>query len=475
MESTEHSIGWDEGEDADGATDVSDGQEEQDPSFSKPRKSSASSLNTSSKKPVASKQPKRKGGVSPDSDDDSSSGDDVDRGKPPAKSSKTPSSKPTRFSRKEQQTKGEKVSTSNDDEFQSEDPVNSAEGSAGEVGGKVNEERTERNPQPESSPHSSSITPASSLPSSEVQTCTISLRGQLTHWEYGVSMLLPSETSSTTTSLDGLVGPFEVANHINRRKGRTPDQPPSTLVDPAFPPPPPTSLSPSWPVPPLKASRTCLVFYHTNNIMGIGWRITRGDPREGGPPDWFRAPLGTYGDVHPVYATISQGHPRLSPPQSTLGRRSSSTTAAAHTTRLLHLASTRSSSTTATAPCDATARGVSSCRSTAALLQSDEDGMARRHRHSLPPLLRLRPFRIATSQPRQSPHFDGRRQTRTAKRNANTTAFVLVRPLPPHPLPPPTTQPDDVSQPAIHVTRELLCEGDDISDETEWSTSYSSQ
>ncbi|KDR77369.1 hypothetical protein GALMADRAFT_139352 [Galerina marginata CBS 339.88] len=227
-------------------------------------------------------------------------------------------------------------------------------------------------------------------------------------------VLLPSETTSTTTSLDGLVGPFEVANHINRRKGRTPDQPPSTLVDPAFPPPPPTSLSPSWPVPPLKASRTCLVFYRTNNIMGIGWRITRGDPREGGPPgtsrdeskynssrfssyapsphliraaiDWFRAPLGTHGDVHPVYATISQGHPRLSPPQSTLGRRSSSTTAAAHTTRLLHLASTRSSSTTATAPCDATARGVSSCRSTAALLQSDEDGMARRHRHSLPPL-----------------------------------------------------------------------------------------
>ncbi|KDR65957.1 hypothetical protein GALMADRAFT_148240 [Galerina marginata CBS 339.88] len=47
-------------------------------------------------------------------------------------------------------------------------------------------------------------------------------------------MLLPSETSLTTSNLDGLVGPFEVANKSNRQKDRTPDQPPSTLVDLAF-------------------------------------------------------------------------------------------------------------------------------------------------------------------------------------------------------------------------------------------------
>ncbi|KDR76073.1 hypothetical protein GALMADRAFT_139833 [Galerina marginata CBS 339.88] len=62
-------------------------------------------------------------------------------------------------------------------------------------------------------------------------------------------------------------GPFEATNHIDHRRRRKPDQPPSTLVDLAFhhhlrPP-----FSPSWPVPSLKTSRPRLVFYCTKKIV----------------------------------------------------------------------------------------------------------------------------------------------------------------------------------------------------------------
>ncbi|KDR83320.1 hypothetical protein GALMADRAFT_132784 [Galerina marginata CBS 339.88] len=57
------------------------------------------------------------------------------------------------------------------------------------------------------------------------------------------------------------------------------------------------------------------------------------------------------------------------------------------------------------------------------------------------------------------------REERTRMRRRS----CLLALWPPHHLSPPTAPPGDVSQPAVHITRGLRCQGDDISDGMKWS------
>ncbi|KDR66956.1 hypothetical protein GALMADRAFT_161892 [Galerina marginata CBS 339.88] len=183
-------------------------------------------------------------------------------------------------------------------------------------------------------------------------------------------VLRSSETSSTIASLGGLPGPLEVANHIDRRTRRTPDQPPSTLVDLSFH--HHTDLPYHFP----GLSRTSrpqeIVFYHTNHVVShvasppsrrglwadvptnLGGNRVGHDEGETLEREARQAvskpPAAVYADIDPACTTPFPCPVPFRPhePPATC-RRSSSTTAAARTTRSAGCGSSSSKNTNSAA------------------------------------------------------------------------------------------------------------------------------